>query len=60
MVRGSDSRTSFSVNHGFSTFKDGRIGSDGSTSEAVNGRRVCCGVGGSEVSLEDIFKTRSR
>ena len=31
------------------------MGSDGSASEAVNGCRADCSVGGSEVSLEDIF-----
>ena len=48
-------KMSFSVDHGFSAFENGCVGSDGSTSEAVNGCRVDCNVGGSEASLEDIF-----
>ena len=47
---------SSSVDHGFSAFENGCMGSDGSTPEAVNGCRVDCNVGGSEGSLEDIFK----
>jgi len=47
-------KMSFSVNHGFSAFENGWVGSDGSASEAVNGCRVDCSVEGREASLEDI------
>ena len=62
-LRDSDTREvaakmSFSVDHGFSAFENGCVGSDGSASEAVNGCRVDCNVGGSEGSLEVIFKRR--
>jgi len=53
-------KMSFSVDHGFSAFENGWVGSDGRASEAVNGCRVDCSVGGSETSLGDIFKARSR
>ena len=49
-------KMSFSVDHGFSAFENGCVGSEGSACEAVNGCRVDCSVGGSEVSLEDIFR----
>ena len=49
-------KISLSVDHGFSVFENGCVGSGGSVSEAVNGCRVDCNVGGNEGSLEDIFK----
>lgn len=49
-------KMSFSVDHGFSAFENGWVGSDGSASDVVNGCRVDCRVGGSEASVEDIFK----
>ena len=59
-IRDVAAKMSFSVDHGFSAFENGWVGSDGSASEAVNGCRVDCSVGGSEGSPEDMFKTRSR
>ena len=47
----------FRVDHGFSAFENGWVGSEGSASEAVNECRTDCSVGGSEASLEDILRT---
>ena len=48
-----DMKRSFSADHGFSAFSNGRVGTDGSASEAANGCSVNCSVG-------DICRTRAR
>ena len=59
-VRDVAAKTPFDVNHGFLAFTNGWVGSDGSKSETANECRVDNSAGSSGVSLEDIFKARSR
>ena len=58
-IRDVAAEMSFSVDHGFSAFKNKWVGSDGSVSEAVNEYRADCSVGGSEGSPEDMFEESS-